>query len=145
MSPIGKADHDIVYIEYDIKIKRIQQVSRKIYFYKRADIDGRHDHLARFRDSFLSSDYSQLSINDLWVSLKFGVIAAIEMFIPTKMTETNRSIVRSSASYENATNFTLVLASQAALTLRAITNGSEHMFKRSLEKHIGNIFLISSF
>ena len=25
MPPIGKADHDIVYVEYDIKAKRIQQ------------------------------------------------------------------------------------------------------------------------
>ena len=41
-------------------------------------------------------------------------------------------------------SFTSVLASQAALTLRAITNGSEHMFKRSSEMHIGSIFPISS-
>ena len=31
MPPIGKADHDIVYVGYDIKVKRIQQASRKIY------------------------------------------------------------------------------------------------------------------
>ena len=35
MPPIGKADHDIVYIEYDIKAKRIQQAPRKIFLYKR--------------------------------------------------------------------------------------------------------------
>ena len=28
MPPIGKADHDIVYVEYDIKAKRIKQASR---------------------------------------------------------------------------------------------------------------------
>ena len=28
MPPIGKADHDIVYVEYDIKAKRIQQAPR---------------------------------------------------------------------------------------------------------------------
>ena len=50
----------------------------------------------------------------------------------------------SNASSENARNFTFVLASQAALTLRTITNGSEHMFKRSLEMLIGNICPISS-
>ena len=33
---------------------------------------------------------------------------------------------------------------QAALTLRTITNGSEHMFKRALEMHIGSILPISS-
>ena len=64
MPPIGKADHDIVYIEYDIKAKRIQQAPRKIFLYKRADMDGLHDHLARYRDSFLSTDHSQVSVND---------------------------------------------------------------------------------
>ena len=48
MPPIDKADHDIVYVEYDIKVKRIQQAPRKIFIYKRADMDGLRDHLARF-------------------------------------------------------------------------------------------------
>ena len=38
MPPTGKADHNIVYVEYDIKAKRIKQASSKIYIYKRADI-----------------------------------------------------------------------------------------------------------
>ena len=37
-----------------------------------------------------------------------------------------------------------MLASQAALTLRTITNGPEHMLKRALEMHIGSILPISS-
>ena len=61
MPPIGKADHDIVYVEFDIKAKRIQQAPRKIFLYKRADMDGLRDHLARFRDTFLSSDHSHVS------------------------------------------------------------------------------------
>ena len=59
MPPIGKADHDIVYVEYDIIAKCIQQALRKIYLYKRADMDGLRDHLARYRDSFLSSENQQ--------------------------------------------------------------------------------------
>ena len=47
-------------------------------------------------------------------------------------------------SSENVTSFTFVLVSQVALTLRAITNSSEHMFKKSLGMHTGNIFPISS-
>ena len=42
MPPIGKADHDIVYVEYDIKAK---QASRKNYLYKRADMVGLKDHM----------------------------------------------------------------------------------------------------
>ena len=83
MPPIGKADHDIVYVEYDIKAKCIQQAPRKIFLYKRADMDGLRDHLLRFRDTFLSSDLSK-SVNDMWVSFKSEVIAAIERFIPKK-------------------------------------------------------------
>ena len=40
LPPIGKADHDIVLVEYDIKSKRVRQTPRKIYLYKRADMDG---------------------------------------------------------------------------------------------------------
>ena len=91
MPPIGKADHDIVYVEYDIEAKRIQQAPRKIYLYKRADMDGLRDHLARYRDSFLSSDHSHMSVIDMWVSFKSEVLAAIERFIPSKMTKTKYS------------------------------------------------------
>ena len=68
MPPIGKADHNMVYIEYDIKAKRIQQAPRKIFLHKRADMDGLRDHLARFKDSFLSSDHSHTPVNDIWAN-----------------------------------------------------------------------------
>ena len=58
MPPIGKADHDIVYVEYDIKAKRIKQASRKIYLYKRTDMAGLKDHMAHFKDTYLSEDHS---------------------------------------------------------------------------------------
>ena len=32
MPPIGKADHDIVYVEYDIKAKRIQQARVRSFY-----------------------------------------------------------------------------------------------------------------
>ena len=91
MPPIGKADHDIVYVECDIKAKRIQQAPQKNYLYKRADMDGLRDHLACYRDSFLSSDHSHMSVNDMWVSFKSELLAAIERFIPSKMTKTKYS------------------------------------------------------
>ena len=54
--------------------------------------DGLRDHLARFRDTFLSSDHSHVSVNDMWVIFKSEVIAAIKRFIPTKMTKTKYSL-----------------------------------------------------
>ena len=55
-------------------------------------MDGLRNHLARFKDSFLSSDHSQLSVNHMWVSFKSEVFAAIERFIPSKMTKTKYSL-----------------------------------------------------
>ena len=49
-------------------------------------------HLALFKDSFLSSDHSHLSVNDMWVSFKSEVLAAIERFIPSKMTKAKYSL-----------------------------------------------------
>ena len=43
-------------------------------------MNGLRDDLARYRDSFLSSDHSHLSVNGTWVSFKSEVIAAIERF-----------------------------------------------------------------
>ena len=55
-------------------------------------MDGLRDHLARFRDTFLSSDHSHMSVNDMWVSFMSEVIAAIQKFIQTKMTNTKYSL-----------------------------------------------------
>ena len=64
----------------------------KISTLKRADMDGLRDHLARFRDTFLSSDHSHMLVNDMWVSFKSEVIVAVESFIPIKMTKTKYSL-----------------------------------------------------
>ena len=53
---------------------------------------GLRDHLARFRDSFFSSDHSHMPVNDMWVSFKSEVLEAIERYIPTKMTKTKYSL-----------------------------------------------------
>ena len=87
MPPIGKADHNIVYVEYDIKAKRIKQASGKIYLYKRADMVGLKDHMAQFKDAYLSEDHSHMSVNDMWVKFKTGFVEAVERFIPSKMTK----------------------------------------------------------
>ena len=92
MPPIGKADHIIVYVEYDIKAKRIKQASRKIYLYKRADMVGLKDHITQFKDAYLSEDHSHMSVNDMWVKFKKGFVEAVERFIPSKKTKTKYSV-----------------------------------------------------
>ena len=62
MPQIGKADHDIVYVEYEIKAKRTKQTSHKIYLYKPADMVGLKDHMTQFKDTCLSEDHSHMSM-----------------------------------------------------------------------------------
>lgn len=54
LPPIGKAVHDIVFIEYDIKSKRFLQSRGKIYLYKRADMLSLKRYPGDFRDHVLS-------------------------------------------------------------------------------------------
>ena len=83
MPPIGKADHDIVYVEYDIKAKRLKQLSRKIYLYKHADMVGLKDHMTQFKYAYLFEDHSHISVNDMWVKFKTGSVVVDFLFIVT--------------------------------------------------------------
>ena len=74
MSPISKADHDMVYVEYDIKARRINQASCKIYLYNRADMVGLKDHMTKFKDAYLSEDHSHMSVNGMLVKFKTGLV-----------------------------------------------------------------------
>ena len=58
MLPIGKADHDIVYFEYDIQAKRIKPASLKIYIYKHANMVSLEDHMNQFKGAYLSEEWS---------------------------------------------------------------------------------------
>ena len=152
MPPIGKADHDIVYVEYDIKAKRIQQAPRKIFLYNRSDMGGLRDHLARFRDSFLSSDHSHMPVNDMWVSFKSEVLEAIERFIPTKMTKTKYCLPWIDSSIKS------LIRKRDKLYFRALRSSSpdiKNHYKRfrahvqkairdAYWKHISNIFTLDT-
>ena len=111
-------------------------------------MDGLRDHLARFRDTFLSSDHSHMSVNDMWVSFKSEVIAAIERFIPTKMTKTKYSLPWIDSSIRR------LIRKREKLYFRARKSSSPDVknhyrrfrahVQRSSEMHIGNIFPIYS-
>ena len=111
-------------------------------------MDGLRDHLARFMDSFLSSDHSHLSVNDMWVSLKSEVLAAIERFIPSKMTKTKYSLPWIDNSIKR------LIRKRDKLYFRARKSSSPDIkshYKRfrahvqkTIKTHIGSIFPIYS-
>ena len=48
-------------VEYDIKAKRVLQSPRKVFLYKRADMQGLKDHMRAFADRFMLQDYTHQS------------------------------------------------------------------------------------
>ena len=88
MPPIGKADHGLVFSEYDIKLKGIKQASRNIHLYNQADMTGLRDHMSQFKESYLSEDPCHMSVNDMWIKFKTCFLDTVETVIPTKMTKT---------------------------------------------------------
>ena len=87
MPPIGRADHDIVLVEYDIKAKSILQSPRKVFLYKRADMQGLKDHILAFADRFMSQDFAHVDVNEMWNEFKTVLLNAVNKFIPSKMTK----------------------------------------------------------
>ena len=59
---------------------------------------GLRDSMSQFKESYLSDDNSHMSINEMCVKFKTGLLEAVERFIPTKMTKTNYSLPRIDAT-----------------------------------------------
>ena len=92
---------------------------------------GLKDHMAQFKDAYLSADHSHMSVNDMWVKFKTGFVEAVERFISSKMTKTKCSVswidVTIKRLVKKRNKLTFVLVSQRTLMSRFITSGSEHM------------------
>ena len=80
MPPAGRAAHDIVLVEYDIKAKRVLQSPRKVFLYMWADMQGLQDHMRAFAWRFMSHDFAHISVNDMWTEFKTVFLKAVDKF-----------------------------------------------------------------
>ena len=87
MPPNGRADHDIVLVEYDTKAKMVLQSPRNVFLYKRADMQDLKDHMTAFADRFMSQDFPHINVNDMWIEFKTVFLKAVDKFIPSKMSK----------------------------------------------------------
>ena len=78
---IGNSDHDIVLYDCALKPFRPKPVRRKIYLWKKADVDGIKRDLADF-GSFHPTGRNVL---ELWDTLKKNIEEVIARRVPTKM------------------------------------------------------------
>ena len=73
-------------VEYDIKAKSVLQSLCKVFLYKRADMQSLKDHMRAFADSFMSQDFTRISVNDMWIEFKTVFLKAVDKFVPSKVT-----------------------------------------------------------
>ena len=83
----GMSDHDIVNFAINTNSRRVTKPLHKVYLYDRMDIDGLRNHTAKIRDQFMSTSPDSRSVEENWLFFKERIQAAIDMFLPSKMTK----------------------------------------------------------
>ena len=83
LPPIGKADHDIVYIEIDIWLRRVREIPRKIHKFNKANWDNIISDLKSTLDTLKEDQHKD--VDSLWNTFKVNLITSIEKNVPTKM------------------------------------------------------------
>ena len=82
LPPIGKSDHDIVYIEIDTWLRRVRETPRKIYKFNSANWENIASDLQTTFETLKQNNDN--NVDSLWNTFKVNLIASIEQNIPTK-------------------------------------------------------------
>jgi hypothetical protein len=85
---ISSDGHHAIYAEVDISLSRQTNEPRKIHAYKGADWDGLKAHMGNFKESFMAETTTQTPVNELLQLFSDELLAAIDRFVPSKMTKT---------------------------------------------------------
>ena len=88
--PVGpKSDHDIVLFDTSHQPYRPGPPRRKIYLWKKADLDGFRSSISSSSKTFLPTEFED--IDNMWAAFKTTITSAIDRHVPTKMTSTRRT------------------------------------------------------
>ncbi|XP_069122198.1 uncharacterized protein [Argopecten irradians] len=82
LPPLGKSDHDIVYTEIDVRLKKIRRPPRDILIYNKANWDNIKTDLEQLNTQL--DERSNDNIEEIWHSFKTTLNKSIDKNIPTK-------------------------------------------------------------
>ncbi len=86
LPPIEKADHDIVYIELDTRLKRVREVPRKIMKFNKANWENIKSDLQKVLEKIqLKNNDTRNTVDTLWNIFKSELITSIESNVPHKI------------------------------------------------------------
>ena len=82
MPSIGNSDHDIVLLDTSTTVRRPKPPRRKIFLWKRADLQGIKDDLS----DLASSIKGETDVNQAWDSVKCKITQTMDSRVPSKIT-----------------------------------------------------------
>ena len=82
MPSIGNSDHDIVLLDTPTTVRRPKPPRRKIFLWKRADLQGIKDDLS----DLASSIKGETDVNQAWDSVKCKILQTMDSRVPSKIT-----------------------------------------------------------
>ena len=84
-----KSDHDMVLLDTSIQPVRTRLPRRKIYIWKKANVDGIRSLFRTFAGQFCTS--SAQSVEDIWTTFKSPISSAVSQHVPSKMSSTRQT------------------------------------------------------
>lgn len=81
--PIGEADHDIVFTECNVSLRRCKNKPRETLKYSKANWSNIKEDLAKTYDQITNANYD--NIDDMWNIFKSNLLDSISKHIPTKL------------------------------------------------------------
>ena len=87
----GVSDHDGVFIESSVSAKRGKPVRRKIYIWKRADLDHLKTACLDFQHRFMETYSITSSVQDMWHDISSTLTTLLDSSVPSKMSSSRFS------------------------------------------------------
>ena len=84
MPPIGNADHDIVYAECSLTLKRKKKPTRKVYKYNKINWVNMNKDIIKITEN-ITSQYETATSDNLWKIFKEQLLNSMETNIPHKL------------------------------------------------------------
>jgi hypothetical protein len=79
----GMSDHQMIIATINARLKIIRNKPRKIYLYKKGNLDAVKEYLDRKLKSF-KEKYKEMNIEGYWTTFKSHLINAMNQYIPSK-------------------------------------------------------------
>jgi hypothetical protein len=141
---LGLSDHDIVYVEAGIWLKRIRETPRKIFKYKKANSDNIKADLDIIHSDILKV-YNTADIDSIWELFKTRLVKSMETNVPSKMlTYKHRLPWITNSLRKLISKKKNCIKNVMILNIVMLIKRSKHRYNKNSERHIGTTLNQSS-